>query len=109
VSSSICNGDFNVFPVSGADSHLQYGGMAYCSLSVQCSIDISWVYGELYVIGWESVFPDKVCVIVDAFCSTVQDGFGIDFFPVVYDLNIYLHRRTSYISNCIWWYIGRLM
>jgi len=71
VSSSICNGDFNVFPMSGADPHSQYGGMAYSSLFVQYSIDVSWVYGELYVIGGETVFLDKACVTVDTFCSTV--------------------------------------
>ena len=108
MSSSICNGDFNVFPMSCAYPHLQYGSMVYCSLSVQCSINISWVYRELYVIGWESVFPDKACVTVDTFCSTVQDSLGIDFFPVVCNLNVYLHRRMSYILNCIWWYIGNL-
>jgi len=44
VSSSICNGDFNVFPMSSADPHSQYGSMAYSSLFIQCSIDVSWVY-----------------------------------------------------------------
>jgi len=71
MSPSICNGDFNVFPMSGADPYLQYGGMAYSSLFVQCSINVSRVYGELYVIGWEAIFLDKACVTVDAFCSTV--------------------------------------
>jgi len=78
------------------------------SLFVQCSINISWVHRAIYVISWESVFSDKACIIVDTFCFTVQNSFGVDFFPVVQDSNIYLHRRTSYISNCIWWYIGRL-
>jgi len=71
VSSSICNGDFNVFPMSGADPHSQYGGMAYSSLFVQCSIDVSWVYREFYIIGGKTIFLDKACVTVDAFCSTV--------------------------------------
>jgi len=71
MSSSICNGNFNVFPISYAHPHLQYGGMAYHSLFVQCSINVSWVYRAIYIIGWESVFPDKACVTVGAFCSTV--------------------------------------
>jgi len=71
VSSSICNGDFNVFPMSSADPHSQYGSMAYSSLFVQCSIDVSWVYWGFYVIGGETVFLDKACIIVDAFSSTV--------------------------------------
>jgi len=71
VSSSIRNGNFNVFPMSGADPHSQYGGMAYSSLFVQCPINVSWVYQELYVIGGETVFLDKACVTVDPFGSTV--------------------------------------
>jgi len=105
--SSICNGDFNILPMSCIHPHLQYGGMASHSLFVQCSIDVSWVHRAIYVIGWESVFPDKACVTVDTFCSAVQDSFSIDFFPIVQDSNIYLYRRTSYILNHIWWYIGR--
>jgi len=71
MSSRICNGNFNVFPMSSADPHLQYGGMKYSSLFVQCSIDVSWVYGGFYVMGGETVFLDKACITVDAFCSTV--------------------------------------
>jgi len=71
VSSSICNGNFNIFPMSGADPHSQYGSMAYSFLFVQCSIDVSWINRELCVIGGETVFLDKTCVTVDAFCSTV--------------------------------------
>jgi len=88
VSSSICNSDFNVFPMSCTCPHLQYGSMVYCFLFVLCSIDISWVYRAIYVIGWESIFSDKACVTVDAFCATVQDSSSIDFFPVVQDSNI---------------------
>jgi len=72
VSSSICNSNFNVLPMSCTHPHSQYGGMVYCSLFVQCSINVSWIHRAIYVIGWESVFPDKACVTVDAFCSTVQ-------------------------------------
>jgi len=71
VSASICNGDFNVFYVSCADPHSQYGGMVYHSLFVQCSIDISWVHRAIYVVDWNAVFVDKACVTVDAFSSTV--------------------------------------
>jgi len=71
MSSSICNGDFNVFPMSSADPHSQYGGMVYSSVFIQCSIDVSWVYWGFYVIGGETVFFDKACITVDAFGSTV--------------------------------------
>jgi len=105
MSSGIGNRDFNIFPVFHTHPHLQYGSIADRSLFVQCPIDISWVDWVINIVSGNSIFLNEASIAVDAFCSTIQYRLCIDFLSVVYDSNIQLHRRTAYISNCIWWYI----
>ena len=95
--SSVCNGDLDVFLMSCAHLHSQNGSMAYDSMFVQSSIDISCVNGFVELVCGDLVFVDKCLVTVDAFGSTVKDCVGIDLSPVVYDSNSDAYRRCVYI------------
>jgi hypothetical protein len=59
VISSVCNGDLNVFLMSCAHLHSQNGSMAYDSMFVQCSIDISCVDGGVELVHGDLVFLNE--------------------------------------------------
>src|SRR5947208_649478 len=105
--SNVRNGDLDSFLMSCAHLHSQNGSMAYDSMFVQCSIDISCVNGFVELVLGDLVFLDKCLVTVDAFSSTVKDCVGIDLSPVVYDSNLDAYRRCAYISNRFWCYMWR--
>jgi len=43
---------------------------------------------------------DKSSVIVDAFCSAIQECLSINFSPMVYDSDWNLNRRNLFIPDC---------
>jgi hypothetical protein len=59
-------------------------------------------------VGGDFIFINEGFVVVDAFCSTVEDGISINLSPIVYDSNFNSDRRSLYILNCFWCYIRRL-
>src|SRR5947208_4518992 len=105
--SNVRNGDLDSFLMSCAHLYSQNGSMAYDSMFVQCSIDISCVNGFVELVCGDLVFVDKCFITVDAFSSTVKDCVGIDLSPVVHDSNSDAYRRCAYILNHIWCYMWR--
>ena len=59
--------------------------MAYQSLLIEGTVDVSWVYWGCHGVPGDVIFLDEFTIAVDAFCSTVEDRIGFDFMVTMYN------------------------